>query len=437
MYVFEGWSCGSSLRAARGVWRAPVCFLAELFPVTGLAFDDEVSRAFSMALLAGFCSSESEFWRVSEDFDDSEDLSSFFLLSEDSLSEESSSEDEEPDEESLELEPDSGKGVLIAVFRVFLSAFLAELFSEDEESEELESDESDESESVLESESEESEESESESEPESESDESEEEEEELLSLSDDEESEESEDSSFAFLALGASFSDSEELESNSEELDSALRFMPVDLGPAAGTSSSSSASLSELEEEEEGEEDDEREDCLDCASPISTSESLDSSELLSLSLEELELELELEDSSDFLVQLWKSSSKDGAFSESVWAIDLSACSFARALLVLSKPFSDRNVAIEAINCGGGGSIDRGLSVPTTHYSSSTNAFRKDLPFWYWETSSEPKLSCPCALPWSSILLEIAVFLFGVLVKIEKKKKKLEGASKSGLWIMSF
>lgn len=305
---------------------------------------------------------------MSEDFDDSDDLSSFFFLSEDSSSEESSLDDEESDEESLELESDAGKGVLTAVFRAFLSAFLAGLFSEDEESEESESG----------SESEESEESESESEESDEegsllfSDDS------LSELpdSDEEESEDSEDeesflvdSILAFLALGASFSDSEELESDSEELDSALRFTPVDLRPAAGALSSSSASLSELEEEdeedeedeeeeeEEEEEDDEREDFLDCASPISTSESLDSSELLSLPLSleelELELELELEDSSDFLVQFWKTSSKDGAFFELVWEIDLSACSLAKTLLVLSKPFSDKNVAIEATNCGGG------------------------------------------------------------------------------------
>lgn len=143
---------------------------------------------------------------------------------------------------------------------------------------------------------------------------------------------------------------------------------------AASSSSSSSVSLSELEEalEEELEEDEEEEgddargDFLDClgASSISTSESLDSSELLlPLSLSLSPEELEEEDEEDFFAlvpfvspsHFWKSSSRDGAFFESVseLTIDLSVCSLANALLVPSKPCSDRKEATEAINCAGG------------------------------------------------------------------------------------
>lgn len=142
-------------------------------------------------------------------------------------------------------------------------------------------------------------------------------------------------------------------------------------GAAVSSSLSSSASLSEPDEEEEDEEDEdeEEEEFLDCffdcafgASFISTSESLDSSELLELSsllLELLELSDEL-DSEDFSVvfslsaQFWKISSKDGAFleSDSDLLTDLLACSFAKALPVLVKPDSVRKASMEAISWGG-------------------------------------------------------------------------------------
>ena len=277
--------------------------------------------------------------------EDDAGLSSFFS-SEESLSE---------DEESLELESDGGNGVFTAALRDFLSAFFAGLFSEPDDEEESE-DESLSEESL--------------------SDESESGEEELEDSEDDSLDLDSVDN-LAFLFLGASFSDSEseselESESDSEELDSAFRFTPVDLEAAAASSSSSSsssASLSELEEEDEDEdeeededkdededEDDEGDDSRDAflafgASSISTSESLESSELLSLSLEE---ELGLADffTFDWLSQFLNSSSNDGTFFESA-VIDLSACSLANALFVFSKPCSDKKPAIDAINCAGG------------------------------------------------------------------------------------
>ena len=149
-----------------------------------------------------------------------------------------------------------------------------------------------------------------------------------------------------------------------------MRFTPDLAGGALedSSSSSSSASLSELEEdedeEEEEEEDDEEEEGDDAredffgASPISTSESLDSSELLSLSLEELEEEeLAAFFASDPFVSrshFWNSSSREGAFFESAseLAIDFADFSLANSLLVLSKSCSDKNDAIEAINCAG-------------------------------------------------------------------------------------
>lgn len=280
---------------------------------------------------------------VSED----DDGLSFFFSFEESSSEESLSEDEES-LESLELESDGGNGVFTAATRDFLSAFFAGLFSESD-------DEEPEDESLSE---------------ESLSEESE---------SDEEEPEDSEDESLdldsvenlAFLFLGASFSDSEsESESESEsdsELDSAFRFKPVDLEAGAtssSSSSSSSASLSELEEEDEDEDEedeDEGDDSRDAflafgASSISTSESLESSELLSLSLSlSLEEELGLADffTFDWRSQFWNSSSNDGAFFESAGVMDLSACSLAKALFVFSKPCSDKKLAIDATSCAGG------------------------------------------------------------------------------------
>ena len=276
--------------------------------------------------------------------EDDAGLSSFSF--EESSSEESLSEDEE----SLELESDGGNGVFTAALRDFLSAFFAGLLSESDDEEESE-DESLSEESL-------SEESES----------------------DDEDSEDSEDESLdldsvdnlAFLFLGASFSDSEseselESESDSEELDSAFRFTPVDLEAGAASSSSSSsssASLSELDEEEEDEDEDEDEDEGDDsrdaflafgASSISTSESLESSELLSLSLSlSLEEELGLADffTFDWPSQFWNSSSNDGTFFES-GVIDLSACSLAKALFVFSNPCSDKKIVIDATSCAGG------------------------------------------------------------------------------------
>lgn len=196
---------------------------------------------------------------------------------------------DESDKESLELESDSGSGVVVAVLRVFLSFFLARFFSGSEES-----DEESVPESALESD---DDELSAESVPDSE--------EPPLSLSEDSESEvESSESdsdegfsaledTFAFFNLGASSSESE---FDSEELDSTLRFKPaVGLGAgaragASSSSSSSSASLSELEEADEddgefGEEADPGDFLFRTfgASFISTSESLASSELLSLS----------------------------------------------------------------------------------------------------------------------------------------------------------
>lgn len=310
-----------------------------------------------MDLLVGFCASESELWRVlllSEDaFADPDDL--LFFLADESSSEELSSEDESEESlellelpESLELESDLGKGVLIAVFRVFSSDFLGESFSSSDDEEESEDESLSLSDDSL---------------PESDLEEEEPENSEGDSLSFDSDT-------LVFLALGASFSDSD-----SEELDSAFRFTPVDLGAGAGagaasSSSSSSASLSELEEEDadEDEDEDSRDGFLDCtfgASSISASESLESSELLSLLLEDPE-ELEELELADFfeLDPFWpsqfsKSSRSDGAAFESDWelAIDLSACSLENALLVLSNPFSDRKVAIEAINCAGGDALE--------------------------------------------------------------------------------
>ena len=338
-----------------------MCFLG--FPGAGLALDELGScSTSSVALLVGFGASESELWRVVLLLSEGTvALLSFFFLGL-SSSEESSLEGDELEEslESLELESDGGNGVLLAVLRAFLSAFLPVSFPDEEDELEEESSLSLSEDPLSE---------------ESDSDESEESDEDSLVL-------ESEDS-FAFLDWGASSPESEsESDSDSEELDSAFRFTPVDLAAgaalgAASASSSSSASLSELEEaleeeleeDEEEEEDDDREDFLDClgASPISTSESLDSSELLllplSLSLEELEEEDEEAGLAAFFPlvpfvspsHFWKSSSKDGAFFESVSevAIDLLVCSLAKALLVLSKPCSDRKEATEAINCAGG------------------------------------------------------------------------------------
>jgi hypothetical protein len=137
---------------------------------------------------------------------------------------------------------------------------------------------------------------------------------------------------------------------------------------------SSSASLSEPEEEEEeeeeeeDEEDEEAERLLDCffgcafgASFISTSESLDSSELLSLSellLKLVELPEELPDflvafaSSAWLAEFWKISSKDGTFLDDLLT-DILACSLTKAALVLVNPNSVRKASIEAISWGGG------------------------------------------------------------------------------------
>lgn len=284
------------------------------------------------------------------------------------LAEEPSSEDEsdeeslelESEDESLELESDSGSGVLVAAFNAFLSAFFGESFSDSEESDE----ESDDELSLL---------SESESDEESSDEDSDE-----VSLALE---------SFAFFVLRASSSDSDD-DADDESLDSAFRFTPVtglEAGAGVGatsSSSSSSASLSELDEEKEEEEEEEDEDeeeeeeeeledffAVFGASPISTSESLDSSELLSLSLLSLSLlslslellgELGLADRFTFvpffwLSQVWKISSSDGTFVGSGW--DLVAafldCSLARASLVLSKPNSRRKLAMEATRVVGG------------------------------------------------------------------------------------
>lgn len=273
------------------------------------------------------------------------------------LPEDSSSEDES-DDESLELESDSGRGVLVAAFKAFLSSFFAESFSDSEDSDE-ESEEESELESELDSDELDS----------------------LLSLSEesesDEESDESDDSdedfsaldSFAFLAFGASFSD-EDSESDDEELVSAFRFTPVAcLAAGAGvgadsSSSSSSASLSELDDDEEDEEEEEEEELGDFfdafgASPISTSESLDSELLLLSSLSLLLDELGLADRRAF-VPFWlshvsKSWTSDGTLDGSGW--DLVAafpdCSFARASRVLSKPYSCKKFAMEVIKLTGG------------------------------------------------------------------------------------
>lgn len=335
--MLEGWSSVSSLKAARGVGRAPVdcCFLAGPLVGAGLALEELVDFMSSAVLLVAFFASESELWRVvllsAEEAGVIESFASL-LPSED-----------ESDEESSELESDSGSGVLVAVLRAFLSSFLVVPFSDsDEESEEeLESDE-DELSSLEESDSD-SEES-------------------LLSLSeesesDDDESDSDEDFSamedtFGFFVMATFFSDSE----SDSELDSALRFKPpADLGAGAGagafsSSSSSSASLSELEEVEEDDELEEEDDpegfffCVFGASLISTSESLASSELLSLSslleLPELLDELGLADRFTFVSFFWpshvlKSSSNEGTFAGSFdWLVAFPACSLARAALVL-------------------------------------------------------------------------------------------------------
>lgn len=334
--MLEGWSLACSLRAARGVGRAPVdCLLAGPLVGAGLALEELVDFMSSVVLLGAFFASVSELWRVvllsAEEAGVTESFASLL-----------SSEDES-DEESSELESDSGSGVLVAAFRAFLSSFLVVPFSDsDEESEEeLESDE-DELSSLEESDSD-SEES-------------------LLSLSeesesDDDESDSDEDFSafedtFAFFVMGAFFSDSE----SDSELDSALRFKPpADLGAGAGagafsSSSSSSASLSELEEAEDDEleDEDDPEDFFFCVfgtSFISTSESLASSELLSLSSLLLELpelldELGLADRFTFVSFFWpshvlKSSSNEGTFVGSFdWLVAFPACSLARAALVL-------------------------------------------------------------------------------------------------------
>ena len=360
--------------------------------------------------------------------EDDAGLSSFSF--EESSSEESLSEDEE----SLELESDGGNGVFTAALRDFLSAFFAGLFSESVDEEESE-DESLSEESL-------SEESES----------------------DEEELEDSEDDSLdldsvdnlAFLFLGASFSDSEseselKSESDSEELDSAFRFTPVDLEAGAASSSSSSsssssASLSELEEEDEDEdeeedEDDEGDDSRDAflafgASSISTSESLESSELLSLSLEE---ELGLADffTFDWLSQFLNSSSNDGTFFESA-VIDLSACSLANALFVFSKPCSDKKPAIDAINCAGGDDAlelllalvwwCKQLSATSTAIGVLIGCYLLVvLRFFSRGSHLSSHGECPC--PGVS-------FLFSSRERRDledtKKKKKQEGASEGGL-----
>lgn len=148
-----------------------MCFLG--FPGAGLALDESGScSTCSVALLVGFGASESELWRVVLLLSEGTvALLSFFFLGL-SSSEESSLEGDELEEslESLELESDGGNGVLLAVLRAFLSAFLPVSFpdeedeleeesslslSEDPLSEESDSDESEESDEdslVLESE---------------------------------------------------------------------------------------------------------------------------------------------------------------------------------------------------------------------------------------------------------------------------------------------
>jgi hypothetical protein len=229
--------------------------------------------------------------------------------------------------ELLELE-DSGSGVLTAFFRTFASAFLAASASESEELEESEESES-ELELELELELDELLELESESESESELD----------------SDEDSALETLAFFVLGASSSDSESELDSDELLDSALRLTPAGFlveGAGVGaavSSSSSSASLSELEEEEEDDGDAER--ALG-ASPMLTSESLESLSLLSLSellFEPLEV----------LSQVWKSSTKDGAFLASALALPFFFSSSAKAVLVAEKPFLERKDATAASN----------------------------------------------------------------------------------------
>jgi hypothetical protein len=291
--------------------------LVDPFPGAGLALEEEVWASFT-----GLLSAAGEADIVA-------------LVSEEVLLETgtppvfSSSElSELLSEEELELSEleDSGSGVLTAFFRTFASAFLVASASESDESEE-----SEESESELELELELDELLELESEPESESE-----------LDSDEDSALE---TLAFFVLGASSSDSESELDSEELLDSALRLTPAGFLAAgagvgaAASSSSSSASLSELEEEDDGD----AERALG-ASPMLTSESLESLSLSLLPLSELLLEpLEI------LSHVWKSSTKDGAFLASVLALPFFFSSSAKAVLVAEKPFLERKDATAASN----------------------------------------------------------------------------------------